>query len=922
MLSSADAPRSKPTLRRKSSSFSDADASSVVIKEIRSSLFLATSIIEDGVPDEDFLICDGNNCKRTVYFECGRLKYSHVKGEWSILHRPLRAHEGNKQKSGADKSPIAMVIASLRSISAQKQSIPPIEKRTKKNFRNKHKSQSSTGAESRQPSRNRRKLSGDDDGIGNYVDVHFRTTHNDEVCDVIRSATIGSMLSSSTPTGYLEEHPISPAIDLVRYLLNGAEFISMMKCARWEVESSIRKIKDDIGVNGRRMNKTKIKGKHFDDRPSFYSKARFWSRRMTKNLKQRSINLQPMIVALVASTIGTNSPPSKPSPLSSLNSARTNDCNFNASSLETIMLKFLDECIRFAHLHTLDLIAHWSPCWQVHASLRSEKVDSIVDAENLSSSIADNTSSTTCTFMSKLVQNGNKKYDGDNKSNIEAISFEAITTIHEFVRACLGNPREDILQSNPNIASLNGNASKDCSDVSYRRALSEVSKRGITSRRSKVFTREPADSLVATGMKRNQNIVSSATKQTPTYAKKDSLLENQRHKRMKSSRHISPSSVLENTATVILQKNGRSIRTTRSDSVNNRKLSDSLPPQIIRNQCKKIEKYGSMKKEHDTHNIGFHNKSELRSEMEKMSPNSLYQFFEKRRKINEIPGEIFDMDDNDKQTGDSIIHASPPKQHESKYLNRMPNPGTTSQSDGISNMSLMGFESRLGKNCIDLFGKGIKNQAKWNYDEMQRNNPVDSLYSISKASPPFPAFDLSLGVTSTGSKTSGESLIRNSSDDSAVNPYYVESQGQRKKLNAPELKVEEHLEAAKAFFHEGLIKVKEEPKDDASSQNAIISQDIAHDEKHHDNEESLKESRQHWNILDQVSADDILNQGISDLKGDFKAPESSTGLPWVILSHIVSIHILRCFWSLLLKTCKIIYHICFFNNYITKGTHF
>lgn len=902
------------------------------MKEIRSSLFLATSIIEDDVPDDYSPMIDGHRYRSTVHFECGRLKYSHVKGVWSILHRSIHTCEDNMQKSNTGKNPVAMVIASLWPVPVPKQYAAHSANRTKKTPQSIHINELSTKLEIRQNSRKRRKLLNDEDDIVYDIDDDCcGSIDNSEVDhNMVQPATTGSMLSSPTPRVWLEDQPTLPPIELVRCILNGAEFIAMMNCARREVETSIHKKNDDVDVNSKRVNKNT--GNYHDEKAVSYSKARFWSRRMAKNLKRRSINLQPMIVALAAatidanlpsskqspipSTIDANLPSSKPSPLPSIVMADKNDSNIDKSSLEIIMLKFIDECIRFAHIHTLDLIAPWSSCWQMRTNLRSEQVETIIKDENCSLSVADTTFATKYRVMSRLDQKGIKKCDAsykNKKENTAFISFDATTTIQKFVRACLEQPREDIVRSKMSMMSStispfnNCDTSREYNNDNYHRVLSPAPKRTKVSRRSKVFTREPADSLAATCTKRSQNSLSSATKHLSTFTKKEPLLEKQRQRRVKYSRHIFPPSpsVLENTTTVISQGNGRLSRTTRSGS---------LSLQMTRNRRRTREKTTAIKKDHDTNDPECDNTCEVGLEKEKMSPNSLYELFDKNRKQNknQIPREIFCMDGSDKKAGNSFSHASSPKKQEVKDWNTMRSLETTRRSDETLKSSLMCFESRVGKNDVLWVGRETEDEVNRHQNEQQQNMPIDSLHKLSKSSQSIPVTNRSSGASSLRNKSFDESTNRNSSDD-----YYsekidsIESQAPENKSLNPEweaktgkaqnlgefIQVKEFFKAAKGCFHKGRIEVNEESIDDVITNSEMMAQAVefkeTYDEKNDNNDKSVDGSQNCCMNPEEVSTNSNSNEDVPNLKGDCVALGEVSSLPWVSLSHIVSTYLRR-----------------------------
>lgn len=911
MLPSLDSPHTNSSFCRKGSSTS-CNAVGVVVKEIRSSLFLATSIVEDDASDAYVPVFDGRRCKSTIHFECGRLKYSHVKGEWSILHRPIRTCEDNMKKSSKRKNPVAMVIASLLPVSTHQQGVTHNENKTKSSLCSRNDELSKKINKLQYSTSHRELLSNESDRGGDVTDNFDGMPSDDADCITVQSATTASLLPSSTPITYLEGRPIPPPIELVRCLLNGAEFISMMNCARRDVESSIRKKKD--GVDASNQRGTKMKGK-----TPIYSKARFWSRRLTKNLKQRSINLQPMIVALAGSTIGSNSPSSKPSPLSSLNTDKRNDCYFDKSSLERNMIKVIDECIRFAHIHTMDLISSWSPYWQVRANLRSEKIQYTVEDENRSSSTARSRSSTTCRFMSELLEKGNKRSRGNRMGNIESVSFEAITTIHEFVMACLTKPREDIAPSNTVMSGSTKNSSstsKDLDDDHYTRALYEAPKRNTSSQQSKVLTREPADSLVATCMKRNQNIVSSATKQPSTLLEKESLLEKQRLKRMRCSRHISPSSsVLENTTTVTLQGKGGRTRATRSDSGSKRKWSDSSSPQITRSERNTIEKIG-IGKDQNLHSIGFLNKCEAGLDKEKISPNSLYNFFEKKRKRSrkKVPGEIRCVDDKGIKVADGIIHV-PSQQRQERDWDDTPSPETMSQLDAIPTNSLVRFESRMGNGNVVSTGRGNGNQEYWNKNGRQQSELIDSLHGLSRSSQSVPASHRSSDSISVVNKSSYRSTNRSSSDEYPVKDECIGSRVQRRKsiktewkLNASNgkrfcqpIRDEECLEFSQDSFHEESIEVEPEPVDYIVPRDKVVPQDDQfegpHAKRYRSKDDLGNRSRDCSINPDRGSTSSNMKKDLCNRGRYYSAMETASSLPWINLSHIVSTCILRRFYQ-------------------------
>ena len=631
MLSSVDSLHVEPGLCVKSESS--------IVEEIRSALFLATSIIKDEASKKDSCTINDQSCSTVVQFECGHLEYSHVSEEWSVLHTPIPRYEDNMGKSGASEHPCAMDIASVRPVSSRKHSIPQSETLEKTGTPNSHNNKSTKETKGRQHKRKCRTLSADE--YGNEA-----------------QSMLGYTLPLSPPLKYL---PALPPIELVRCLLKGKEFISIMQRAREYVESSMS--------DGKKLNHRKSE---------VGSEAAFRPRR---SLKERSINLQPMVTALLAPAIRASQPSSKASPLSSLNVSNIIGSHHDLS-LETIILRFVDECIRFAHSHICDLIDRWSSCWQVRTNLLSTKAGSMADDENRSSLPA---SFTQNHFVSKLTPERNNKHNGNTRRNWGNSCFASIASIHQFVRTCFEESSKEMLHPNSVIASSTEFlrnprvSSKELDDVSHRHIVSKGSKGQMISRRNKKWNRQPADSLV-TVIERNHGDISSARKKIPAYKRKGSLVEKQRYQHLKYSRHLSPTSVLENTSTATLQ----GYPTRIIDKVKQRDYSS---PKMRRRRCKSSERSGVMKKEHDTH------KFKPRFEKEKMSPNSLYSFFEtKECKSHRAKFYAGHTSSNIK---DRNIHTSPSRQHDDSYS--MPTEGQTTQSDGVSRDLLMQLESQIGK---------------------------------------------------------------------------------------------------------------------------------------------------------------------------------------------------------------------------------
>lgn len=856
-FASSEALKTMPTFSREISSTPDARS---FIKEIQSSLSRATSITEDGVhevPDDYSSMIDRHCCKSTVRFECGRLKWSRVKREWSVVHRPTRTCEDNIKKSSACKKPVRRVIARLWPSSVPKQYVVHNRQKTKEITQKTHNMKLSTATERRQTSPKRRKLSNNEEKIDD-VDHHFDSIDNGELdCNVVRSADTGLMLPSATPRAYSEGEPISPPIKLVRCLLNGAEFISIMNCARLEIEASEQEQKDDIdNINSKKLKKTVRK--RYGEKAGLRSKAR---------ICPRSIDLLPMINALAAATMGKKTPSAKPSALSSSSIIITesNDGNIDKSSFEKNVLNFIDECIQFAHTYTLELVAPWLSCWQMRTSL------------------ADTTSFTTCSVMNTLDQNGSKHRDQNYSSNATFISMDAITKIQEFVRACLAQSQDDILQLNAVTMGFTTNTSTDSeirrgySNPNYDCVLSQAPNQSNTTCRKKVFSQEPADSLVAACMKGSKTTLSVAKKSLSACVRKHTLMDKQRQRRGKYSSHISTlPSVLENTATLIVQGKGRSTQTIRSNSSSRkRKYPDSLSPQIKRDKGRALGKNETFQ-ENFNHDGWYYNMSEVESK-DRMSPNSLYKFFDKKRNriTIKVPRDISCMDVGDRKQN----HALSPQQQETKKWNP------------THSLKMSQLEQSLQNSvCCKM--------------RMDKN---DSLHRLSKQLRPIPATSQSLGVVSPGSESYSESM--NTNEDNFLNADYIKRQASVNKARIPEQEAKSGKTHSLSKFsqieeclgpHRGLVKV-DEKKLDISSTNEAMSQSTMCknnlDRKGRSDNLLIKRSQECSITPDDARTDYNLNQQPNP-KGNDISREAASGLPWVRLSHIVSTRPLQFLGSL------------------------
>ncbi len=732
MLSTVDSPHAEQGLCVK--------IESSIVEEIRLALFLATSIIKDEVPNQCASISNGQNCINTVQFKCGHLKYSHVSGEWSILHKPIPRCEDNMDKSGVSEHPRAMKIASLRPVSSHKYSISQNETLEKVGTRRSHNTKSAKETKGQQHKRKCRILSGDENGN-------------------VAQSIVGSMLPLSSP---LKSKPVSPPIELVRCLLNGAEFISMMQCARQYVESSMR--------NGKQLNRRKS---------GMGSEAGSWLRR---NPKESPIDLQSMVIALLAPAIRASQPSSKASPLSSLNVSNTIGFHHDSLSLETIILRFIDECIRFAHSHTCDLISQWSPYWQVKTNLLSTKVLLIADDENRSCLPP---SFTQYDFMSKLVRNGNNKHDGNKKRNLGNSSYDSIASIHEFVRTCFEEPSKAMLHRNSVIGSsteIERNprvSSKELNDASHRHKVSEGPKGHSDSRRNKIRNRQPADSLF-TIVERNYADISSARKKIPAYKRKGSFVEMQRYQQLKRSRHLSPTSVLENTSTATLQ--GKPTRI-----IDKVKQRDYSSPKMRRRRCKSSERSGSMKKEHDMH------KFKPRFEKEKMSPHSLYNFFE-TKECKSHRAKFYAGHTSNEAKGRSI-QTLPSQQDDTKDGYSMTNAGKTTQPDGVSRDLLMQLESAIDKGNVSSAREGnFVVRASIHKNERKQKGSNGSLHCLAESRSPLPSLDLSPDAVALGSE--GNKICKNSdgkSDSIEIPEEFVSSDEYRDHGNEADQAISDKL---------------------------------------------------------------------------------------------------------------------------------
>ncbi len=833
MLPTVGSPLNYSATSRKGSRTS-CNPKSFVVKEIRSSLFLATSIIEDDASDEYHPMVDGYSRKNTINFECGRLKYSRVKGEWSLVHRPIPTPENSAQISRKRRIPDAMVIASLWPTSMQKHSVPPIDRKVKcsRCTNSKRKSKESDSLQSN--ASNGKVLDGEKDTLYEVAN-NFDIVCNDEVDNkTVQAAIPASMESRSKQRIPLESLPVSPPIELVRCILNGAEFISMMNGAIRDVESSIRNMANDA------------KGKIHDDKTTFKSKVHFWSRRMTKNLEQRSINLQPMIVALLAPTIGTNSQIMKQSSLSSLNTDKSNDTYFDRSSLETVMLEFIDECIRFAHIYTMDVISSWSPSWQVRANLLPEKVDSIIEDENRTSFKTGRKSSSTSRFMTNSVEKGSESYKGD----VESVPFEAIKTIQEFVRECLTEVCEDMGKSNPIVVGgrkCSSITKEESSATTDSRILSEAPKRN-TSRRSKTFA---------------------------LLTKKESVLEKQTQKRMKHSRSIPPApSVLENTATGISRKTGIQTGTAYSESGSKRKRWDCSTSKLKRDLRDTAPKIG-VRKEKDTYNCL--DKCEIGPDKEKISPNSLYLFFERKRKRNKKKRtyETLSVDDNQARIGDSAFDDDG-QQDEYEDLNRIPSPGAMSHADEMPMNTFVQFESRRsGESSIISAGRITDGQEYWHETGRHQSKPIDSLHELSKAPQSIPASHRSSNIISVGNEIHSRSTVTNSSDENSIGDDCLHRRTQRNNPNKAEWSINTGNEK----------KINQSYRDEECMKSG---QAILHEKPTEVENDDFKGPRTKKD-QEKESTNKTLKEDLSNGKSYERALKVAPSLPWVNLTHIVSI---------------------------------
>jgi hypothetical protein len=812
-----------------------------------------------------------------------------------------------KSNNTTCKNPVAMVIASLWPVSVSAPKEDAVHYKTRTKIARKRHEKESTKIQRRQSGRKCRKLLNDEvDVLCDIKDECFGSIDNSKVDNaIVQLERTGSILSSSTPGAYLNSHPTSPPIELVRCLLNGAEFISIMNCARREVETSIQKLNDDVDANDERMKK--YTGYDHDEKAQFHFKAPFWSRRMTKNLKHRSINLQPMIIALAVATIDTILPSSKPSPRSSIITNETNDIIVDQLSPQIATLKFIDECIRFAHILTLDLIAPWSSCWQMRTNLRCEKVEGSIEDKEPLLSIADVTSSVKYRALSRLELEGNQYFDGRHNDNRTSISSKSVTTIQEFVKACLAQPREDILPSTAVVIGANqtsfsnGDFSRHFENKKYHLEFSPAPKQTVVSRRNKVFAREPADSLAATFMQESNNTIATAEKKFSTPTKEDPQVEISKH--MKHSRHVStPSpSVLENTATVD-SRESKSSRTIRRSSGGKRKLSDSV--QMARNRRIVRKKKRPEKKEHDNHDSGCHSVCDK----DKMPPDSLYEFFDKKR-INEIPRDKFSMKSSDKKGQYTGSHATSLETKEAKDSNAMSSRATTTRrSDWAMRFSLTGFETRMNKRDVLGVEGETGDEPDCCKNEQHQNKAIDSLHRLSKSSQPSTYKHWSSNAITHGTESLSESMDRNLSDkNNTEKTNIIESKVPNKKLRNFERESKNGSvwnkspfdQVAKAFSNGGHTGVKEDPVNDITNNNEIALRAIkvkdSNDRKDRKFDKLADESPRFSRNPEGVCRDGKSKLDLQNLKSDFVSLGAAPSLPWADLSHIVSIYLRRYF---------------------------
>ena len=870
MLPAVDSPLSKPFFRRNTGV--SCNTIGVAIKEIQSSLALATSII-DGTSDTYFSMIDGHRCKSTIYFKCGRLKYSHVKEEWSILHRPIHACNNTMKNTATSHHSIAMVIASICPVSAPTQYV--VHSTTEESNMN------TRIAQARRLSKNleRRHCNLNEDEYETYaIDTGGSGGMNNIEVDhkKIQSTRAGSIPPSSTPKAWLEGQPTPPPVELVRHLLSGAEFISIMSCARRQVETSIQKTKDDVEVNNTEINESM---ENDNEKSVFFSKTRFWSQPIVRNLKQGEAKLQATIVSLVQAMINASSSSSKPPP-SPIIFAEKNDCKIKNPPLAKT-LKFIDECIHYAHFHTMELIADWSASWEIRTNLLSEKIETVVEDESKSSSERNTTFCTKsfctkCVVMSKLAQKGDRNYDRDSHSKKEvaaSVSLDTGTTIQEFVKACLAQPWEDIVQSNTRRIGLFQTPFSDCdmrkvSNIyNYNRSLDPEPKRIKVSRWSKVANREPADSLASTCAKQKHN--------TPAgFAKNEPLVVKKRRRRVRNGLHIACRlpSVLEDTTRTVLRGRSRPIRTNRKDPIDKRNWSDSPTSEIPRTRVRTSDKSTKANKKQITND-----NCDVRIEKEKMLVNSRHASDGVK-----IPRQIQSTKSHGSEDMEEIFS----KIQQSKDWN---NPRMSK-----------GCNEALSKLSAHIDTAACKNDATWVKQKIEddthrhRNNrkqikSIGSLQqSLSKLSRPITTAQWSPDGLNLGHDSLSESIDHNSFNSDFIERAALEntSLSSIKEARSDDSQnLDQFTQSKKAFQ-----KKAQKPIRGVATIEEMAPQTIECKVVRENNYHLVDQCQDFQLKLAEIKSNKKTYKDTKNLKYDGVITQRDSNEPWVRLSHVVSKH--------------------------------
>lgn len=869
MLSSIDSPHQQHTFR-KSAPYNACR----VAAEIQS-LVRDMPIIENDASDE-------------VNFVCGRLKYSNAKREWSILHRSTRA-SGNSNYAGI------VNIASLWPVSVivPKKDINCTEGKGKISTKSSI-DRSSLNLERQQNNRECKNLLNQEDQIGrsSKKDCFDSIVSNEIDCNMVKTVSSATLRAR-------ECHQTSPPTELVRRLLNGAELISIMNCVRQDVKNSAYKNNNNAIIDAENMQRNARS--NCDEEIILSARASHRSRRKTGSQSQRRCNLKSMIVELAQAMIGENSKSSKPSPLSSSIVAEPKDNNMNLPSKHRNVLRFIDECIRYTQVHTLELVAPWSSSWEMRTNLRSLKVETSFNDENCSSPVRDSLSSAKSTFTSMLHRNDYERCERKCRNkNGNSISFSnaTISKIRDFVKACLAHTLEEGNTLGSHEANINfDDSGKECINDSLSGLIGTK-----VSKRNKIVTCEPADSLAATSIK---STPSPKSKHTLSFTKKEKRLEKQGRKRTKYNRYTSPpsSSVLESTAKVSLEKS-KLTQPTRNISWRKRKNSDLSSLEMKRNKRRTREKNNTTKKEHNKHDLNCPNIHEVVSDTDSMPPTSLLEFFETKRKQSESMTErgiVYLNGVNENKVRNKDVRVLSPQKHKGRDHDTFCGPQIMRRSDGSSRVPPRHCETRVSKKDVLRLGNNRFETTE------QEHESTDSLHRLSKTSGSIRDTHRSSYTVSLRNKSSSESNKRRLSNSlESMNDAFIEGQDlentsyktkneakvDKAQNSIPLVEISPCFETSNDFSRMGCTRDQEKPTPDALSKDEIKSQIIR---KNNEIFERIDISTNSGTYSDKFNSNDDSKDFINQSGNRIITVAGSFGLPWVRLSHIVSTY--KCHYS-------------------------